>query len=181
MMIFFFFQMYQPFLSVFRHCPLLKFQIFKQPPFPPVTSLQKQVTGKFQVSSISGISWKKRKKRKSKKTALEIPPPCGVKSHTGDDGQVVCATKLENQTPGVKVPDFNNLKSEAFLNEELAIVKTSCIKQDCSLLTDPSQQLTTSRNSSLKPQHITGSLWETVKPLRILGLPQETHNKMNKR
>lgn len=39
-----------------------------------------------------------------------IPPPCGVKSHARDDGQVTRATKLKNLTPAVKVPDFNDLK-----------------------------------------------------------------------
>lgn len=34
--------LYLPLLSVFRHWPLLKFQIFKQPSFPPVMSLQTQ-------------------------------------------------------------------------------------------------------------------------------------------
>lgn len=94
---------YQPLLSVFRHCPLLKFQIFKQPPFSPVTSLPKQVVGHHQFLKIN---------QKSKKilAALMIPPPCGVKSHARDDGQVTRATKLKDLTPGVKVPDFNDLK-----------------------------------------------------------------------
>lgn len=40
-------------------------------------------------------------------------------------------------------------------------------------LTDPSEQLTTWRNSSLYPQHITGSLCETVRRLQNRGLQRK--------